>query len=80
MQQMKKDDFLTLCQKADSFVVSGHFDQADLIYRDLIANYPKKVAGYVGLARIASKQRNHRLTLNRCDKFIQRFPNDLTLI
>ena len=74
------NDLQLLNFSAESLTALERFEEADQLYRTIIKIYPNKPIGYVGIARIAFKQQDYELTLERCEQFMSRFPNEFSLI
>ncbi|MGB3508582.1 MAG: tetratricopeptide repeat protein [Microcoleaceae cyanobacterium] len=54
----------------------GKFEEAEIIFEQIIDKYPEKVFGYQGLAQVAMQTQNWQLALQRWEVAVENFPEE----
>ena len=66
--------------KSEALINLERLEEAEQVCRLLIQYFPNKSPGYVSLTRIACRQQDFNLTLERCEQYISYFPNEQSLL
>ena len=66
--------------KSAALINLERLEEAEQLCRLLTEWFPDRPFGYTGLTKIALLNQDFKLTLERCEKFIPCFPNELSLL
>ena len=69
-----------LDSKASALLALDRFDEAEAVYGELVERFSTRPAGFLGLVRSAARQKQHDLVLERCEKFMPLFPDEVPLL
>ena len=69
-----------LAREANSLYSAGKLDDAESIYETALAVDPRNRAAFVGIARVAEKQKLHGKAIRMTNRALQLEPNDIDAI